>query len=161
MLFADRGYDHDKYRRLLWQRGIRPVIAERGQPHGSGLGIFRWVVERTISWLHGFHRLRIRWERRDDIHEAFLGLATCLITHRHVQRLCWDLLVTPGRTGRSGYGCYRSNSRCSMSVKRTSSRLPARRPPSWKYTSLSPSATISWSCWSGAPVSWASKRRAA
>ncbi|WP_442816782.1 IS5 family transposase [Streptomyces sp. NBC_01445] len=88
MLFADRGYDHDKYRRLLWQRGIRPVIAERGYPHGTGLGVFRWVVERTISWLHGFRRLRIRWERRDDIHEAFLGLATCLITHRHVQRLC-------------------------------------------------------------------------
>ncbi|MCX5357569.1 IS5 family transposase [Streptomyces sp. NBC_00124] len=88
MLFADRGYDHDKYRRLLRQRGIRPAIAERGQPHGTGLGTFRWVVERTISWLHGFRRLRIRWERRDDIHEAFLGLAVCLITHRHVQRLC-------------------------------------------------------------------------
>ncbi|MFJ6728378.1 IS5 family transposase [Streptomyces sp. NPDC091281] len=87
-LLADRGYDYDKYRRLLWQRGIRPVIAERGQPHGSGLGIFRYVIERTIAWLHGFRRLRIRWERRDDIHEAFLGLATCLITHRHVQRLC-------------------------------------------------------------------------
>jgi hypothetical protein len=57
------------------------------QPHGTGLGTFRWVVERTISWLHGFRRLRIRWERRDDIHEAFLGLAVCLITHRHVQRL--------------------------------------------------------------------------
>ncbi|MDG5807610.1 IS5 family transposase [Streptomyces ossamyceticus] len=69
-LLADRGYDHDKYRRLLWQRGIRPVIAERGQTHGSGLGVFRWVVERTIAWLHGFRRLRIRWERRDDIHEA-------------------------------------------------------------------------------------------
>ncbi|WP_327666440.1 MULTISPECIES: IS5 family transposase [unclassified Streptomyces] len=88
MLFADRGYDHDKYRRLLRQRGIRPAIAERGQPHGTGLGTFRWVVERTISWVHGFRRLRIRWERRDDIHEAFLGLATCLITHRHVQKLC-------------------------------------------------------------------------
>jgi hypothetical protein len=37
-LLADRGYDHDKYRRLLWQRGIRPVIAERGQPHSSGRG---------------------------------------------------------------------------------------------------------------------------
>jgi transposase len=48
MLFADRGYDHDKYRRLLRQRGIRPAIAARGQPHGSGLGIFRWVVERTM-----------------------------------------------------------------------------------------------------------------
>ncbi|MEU9397486.1 IS5 family transposase [Streptomyces sp. NPDC048324] len=92
MLFADRGYDHDKYRRLLRQRGIRPAIAERGQPHGTGLGTFRWVVERTISWLHGFRRLRIRWERRDDIHEAFLGLAVCLITHRHVQRLCQDHL---------------------------------------------------------------------
>ncbi|MCX5060202.1 IS5 family transposase [Streptomyces sp. NBC_00461] len=88
MLFADRGYDHDKYRRLLRERGIRPAIAERGQPHGTGLGTFRWVVERTISWLHGFRRLRIRWERRDDIHEAVLGLAVCLITHRHVQRLC-------------------------------------------------------------------------
>ncbi|MEU1576299.1 IS5 family transposase [Streptomyces collinus] len=87
-LLADRGYDHDKYRRLVRARGIAPVIAERGKEHGSGLGVFRWVVERTIAWLHGFRRLRIRWERRDDIHEAFLGLATCVITHRHVQRLC-------------------------------------------------------------------------
>ncbi|MFF5809188.1 IS5 family transposase [Streptomyces sp. NPDC012746] len=88
MLFADRGYDHDKYRRMVWDLGVKPVIARRGVPHGSGLDVYRWVVERTIAWLHGFRRLRIRWERRDDIHEAFLGLATCLITHRHVQRLC-------------------------------------------------------------------------
>ncbi|OEJ28746.1 transposase [Streptomyces agglomeratus] len=90
-LLGDRGYDHDKYRRLVWAQGIKPVIARRGIPHGSGLGVHRWVVERTIAWLHGFRRLRIRWERRDDIHEALLGLATCLITHRNVQRLCWDL----------------------------------------------------------------------
>ncbi len=56
------------------------MIARRGEPHGTGLGIFRYAVERTIAWLHGFRRLRIRWERRDDIHEAFLGLAVCLIT---------------------------------------------------------------------------------
>ncbi|MER6168017.1 IS5 family transposase [Streptomyces violaceorubidus] len=87
-LLADRGYDHDKYSRLLRQRGIRPVIAKRGEPHGTGLGTFRYVVERTIAWLHGFRRLRIRWERRDDTHKAFLGLAVRLITHRHVQRLC-------------------------------------------------------------------------
>ncbi|GAA3027597.1 hypothetical protein GCM10010519_64220 [Streptomyces lactacystinicus] len=35
-LFADRGHDFDKYRRLLWKRGIKPVIAHRGVPHGSG-----------------------------------------------------------------------------------------------------------------------------
>lgn len=67
---------------------FRPRAPERGEPHGTGLGIFRYVVEGTIAWLHGFRRLRIRWERRDDFHEAFLGLAVCLITHRHVQRLC-------------------------------------------------------------------------
>lgn len=83
VLLGDRGYDHDKYRRLVWARGIKPVIARRGVAHVSGLAIHRWVVERTIAWFHGFRRLRIRWERRDDIHEALLGLATCLITHRH------------------------------------------------------------------------------
>ncbi|MFJ9805418.1 IS5 family transposase [Streptomyces wuyuanensis] len=88
VVLGDRGYDHDKYRRLVWALGIKPVIARRGVPHGSVLGVHRWAVERTIAWLHGFRRLRIRWERRDDTHEAFLGLAACLITHRHVQRLC-------------------------------------------------------------------------
>ena len=57
-LFADRGYDHDKYRRLLRARGITPRIARRGVPHGSGLGRHRWVVERGIAWLHAFKRLR-------------------------------------------------------------------------------------------------------
>jgi transposase len=47
-LFADRGYDYDKYRRLLWKRGIKPLIARRGVAHGSGLGKTRWVVERTL-----------------------------------------------------------------------------------------------------------------
>ncbi|MFD5584292.1 hypothetical protein ACFW6K_07195 [Streptomyces sp. NPDC058733] len=41
MLSEDRCYDHGRYRRLLWQRGILPVIAERGEPHGTGLGNFR------------------------------------------------------------------------------------------------------------------------
>jgi hypothetical protein len=51
-LLADRGYDHDKYRRELRKRGVKPVIARRGSDHGSGLGKDRWVVERTFAWLH-------------------------------------------------------------------------------------------------------------
>jgi transposase len=47
-LFADRGYDYDKYRHLIRKRGIRPLIARRGVAHGSGLGRTRWVVERTL-----------------------------------------------------------------------------------------------------------------
>ncbi|GHC53903.1 hypothetical protein GCM10010507_32750 [Streptomyces cinnamoneus] len=49
-----------------------PAIARRGTRHGTGLGTYRWVIERPFAWLHGFRRLRIRWERRADIHEAFL-----------------------------------------------------------------------------------------
>jgi Transposase DDE domain len=40
-LVADRGYDHDKYRRLVWQRGVKPIIARRQTEHGSGLGRHR------------------------------------------------------------------------------------------------------------------------
>ncbi|KOV60243.1 transposase [Streptomyces sp. MMG1121] len=87
-LFADRGYDFDKYRRLLCMRGIKPVIARRGVLHGSGLGSVRWVVERTNAWIHGFRRLRIRWEIRDAIHGAFLKLACCVMTYRRVQAVC-------------------------------------------------------------------------
>jgi transposase len=48
-LIADRGYDHDKYRRELWRRGVKPIIARRVTEHGSGLGRLRWVVERTFA----------------------------------------------------------------------------------------------------------------
>jgi transposase len=59
-VIADRGYDHDKYRRELCRRGVTPRIARRCTEHGSGLGRVRWVVERTFAWLHNFRRLRIR-----------------------------------------------------------------------------------------------------
>lgn len=63
-LIADRGYDHDKYRRELWRRGVKPVIARRATEHGSGLGKLRSVVERTFAWLHLFRRLRPSYTRR-------------------------------------------------------------------------------------------------
>jgi hypothetical protein len=69
-------------------------MTRRGRSHGSGSGIYRYVVERTIAWYHGFRRLGTRWERRAHIHEALLGLATCVITYRHVQRLCQEFLST-------------------------------------------------------------------
>jgi transposase len=42
------------------------------------------VVERTFAWLHQFRRLPIRWERRPDLHEAFLSLACALICWRQL-----------------------------------------------------------------------------
>ncbi|MFD4481520.1 IS5 family transposase [Streptomyces sp. NPDC058471] len=77
-LYGDRGYDFDVYRRRLRERNITPKIARRGQAHGSGLGRVRWVAESAIAHLHGPRRLRIRWETRDDMHDAFLQLAHCM-----------------------------------------------------------------------------------
>jgi transposase len=79
---GDRAYDSEPHREALRKRGIEPVLAKRNTEHGSGLGVYRWVVERTISWLHQFRRLRIRYERRPEIHEAFMSLACSLICWR-------------------------------------------------------------------------------
>lgn len=84
-VFADRAYDSDPHRQQLALRGIESSIAERNTEHGSGLGIFRWVVERTISWLHQFRRLRVRYERRADIHMAFLVIGCIVICHRYLR----------------------------------------------------------------------------
>ena len=62
------------------------MVAKPHSPHGSGLGRERWVVERTVSWLHQYRRLRVRYERRDDIHEAFLDIACSLICFKALTR---------------------------------------------------------------------------
>jgi len=84
-LLADRAYDHDKYRRQLRARGITPVIARRQTEHGSGLGSARWVVERTFAWLHQFRRLLVRYDRRHEIHQAFLAIGCCLVCYRRLE----------------------------------------------------------------------------
>ena len=86
VLVADRGYDHDKFRDLVRERGIKAEIARRQTEHGSRLGRVRWVVERTFAWLHHFKRLLVRYDRRAEIHNAFLALACCLVCFRRLTR---------------------------------------------------------------------------
>ena len=81
-LHADKGYDYPYLRRTLRLCGIIPRIARRGVEPNDRLGLYRWVVERTLSWLNKFRRLKIRYERRVDIHEAFLQLGCALICFR-------------------------------------------------------------------------------
>lgn len=78
-LQGDRGYDSEPMRELLRRLGITPILAERNTEHGSGLGVFRWFVERTISWLHSFGRLRRRLDRHTELQVAFLQMACALI----------------------------------------------------------------------------------
>lgn len=81
-LYTDRAYDSQPNRRQLQDRSIKPFIPKQRAPHGSGLGVVRWVAERTVSWLHGFRKLRVRTDWRSEIQEAFLTLAAALICYR-------------------------------------------------------------------------------
>lgn len=78
-LYADRGYDSDDTRALLAWLGIRPHIAKRKTPHGSGLGKVRWVVERTIGWIKGLRRMRVRYDRSKVIQDAWTTLAAAVV----------------------------------------------------------------------------------
>ncbi len=80
--YADRGYDSEPLRTLLRWLGIEPHIAKRRTPHGSGLGRVRWVVERTISWLKGLRRIRVRYDRLGVIQDAWTTLAAGVICFR-------------------------------------------------------------------------------
>jgi transposase len=81
-LDADRGYDSEATRALLRWLGIEPHIPKRRAPHGSGLGKVRWVVERTIAWLKGLRRLRVRYDRLGMMVDAWTTLAASVISFR-------------------------------------------------------------------------------
>ncbi len=83
-LHADKGYDYPRCRTALRRRHIRVRIARKGVDTSERLGRHRWVVERTLAWLNRYRRLTVRYERRADIHQAFLTLGCCLI--------CWNTL---------------------------------------------------------------------
>jgi transposase len=76
-LQGDLAYDSEPHRQGLRELGIEPILPEKGVEEREGLGETRWPVERTLAWCHQDRRLRIRYERRADIHQAFLTL-TCI-----------------------------------------------------------------------------------
>ncbi|WP_405804823.1 IS5 family transposase [Streptomyces sp. NBC_01187] len=88
-LLGDKGYDSNPNRKELRQRGILPVISRKGQSASRGLSKLRYVVEQTFALLHQFKRLAVRWERRLDLHDAFVSLACALICWRRYKRLAY------------------------------------------------------------------------
>ena len=81
---GDRAYHSDKHRMTLSGRAIATEIARRNAPHGSGLGVFRWFVEQALSLMHQFKRLRVRDDRDDQVHEAFMTIACAIICWRRL-----------------------------------------------------------------------------
>lgn len=87
-LHADKAYDIPRCRQALKRRRITVRIARKGVESSEKLGRHRWVAERTLAWLAQFRRLTIRYERRSDIHQAFLSLGCALTCLKAVQRFC-------------------------------------------------------------------------
>jgi transposase len=87
-LHADKAYDFPRCRKALHERGIKSRINRRGVDSSERLGRYRWVVEWTLAWLSCYRRLKVRYERRADIHQAFLDLGCALICWNYVQRFC-------------------------------------------------------------------------
>ncbi|MFG3023557.1 IS5 family transposase [Streptomyces sp. NPDC048254] len=85
-VLGDKAYDSRAVRSELRRRRILPVISRKGSPNIKGLGKLRYVVEQTFALLQQFKRLAVRWERRVELHDAFLSLACSLICWRRLKK---------------------------------------------------------------------------
>ncbi|MYR82845.1 IS5 family transposase [Streptomyces sp. SID5466] len=85
-LLGDKGYDYNPNRKALRERRILPVISRKGSPNIKSIGKLRYVVEQTFALLHHFKRLAVRWERRTELHDAFVSLACSLICYRRLKK---------------------------------------------------------------------------
>ncbi|WNM29292.1 IS5 family transposase [Streptomyces sp. Li-HN-5-11] len=85
-LLGDKGYDSNLNRRELSKRRILPVISRRGASNIKGLGKLRYVIEQTFALFHQFKRLAVRWERRTELHDAFVSLASSLTCWRRLKK---------------------------------------------------------------------------
>jgi transposase len=81
-LRPNKAYDHRRCR----ARSIQPRIARRGVKTSERPGQHSWVVERTCAWLNRIRRLANRYERRADIHEAFVILGCALICLNQIRQ---------------------------------------------------------------------------
>jgi transposase len=86
-LHADKAYDHADLRNWVRERGIGVRIARKGIESSQKLGKHRWVIERTMAWMFGYHRLSIRYERKANHFCAFLTLAATLTCYKKLAKL--------------------------------------------------------------------------
>jgi hypothetical protein len=56
-----------------------PLIRERGEPHGSGLGTIRCIVEHANAWLLANKRLDRRNDKLTVIIDALLTTACIFV----------------------------------------------------------------------------------
>ena len=78
-LYGDAGYDSADNRALCLHDAIQPHIRKVGEPHGSGLGSVRCVVEHGCAWLLANKRLDRRQDRQGRVIQALLHAACIFV----------------------------------------------------------------------------------
>jgi transposase len=86
-LIADRAYDSDPLRVYLADRGFTLIAPHRRgrrrkrTSDGRRLRRYRrrWIVERTLAWLHSYRRVVTRFEKRVELYDGFVHLACAFI----------------------------------------------------------------------------------
>ena len=88
-VYADKGYDSAVIRNYLKNRNMIACIPFRKNRKSSKAKSYkkynsiRYVVERFFGWLkNGFHRTRIRYEKKCENYLAFVNLVSFLMYYR-------------------------------------------------------------------------------
>jgi transposase len=87
-LYADAGYDSVESRWLCLRDGVQPHIRKIGEPHGSGLGKVRCVVEHGYAWLLTNKRLDRQQDRLGRIVLSLLTAAAIFIIANRLSAFC-------------------------------------------------------------------------
>lgn len=98
-LRADKAYYSAEHLSWLCERNIVPRIARPGIESSERLGRHRWKIERSISWLFGYRRLTVRYERKGSHFLAFLGLAAALTCYKKLAKMSRSSGVVTSETG--------------------------------------------------------------
>lgn len=84
---ADKAYHSAGNLAWLRERHITPRIARPGVESSERLGRHRWKIERLISWLFGYRRLTVRYERKGSHFLAFLGIAAVMTCYKKLAKI--------------------------------------------------------------------------
>jgi transposase len=81
-VLADAAYGVARAVAMVLATGYRALLKPRGgagRARGSGLGRRRYVVERALSWLGNFRRLKVCYERAPQSWQSLHELAACVV----------------------------------------------------------------------------------
>ena len=84
---ADKASYSAEHLRWLRHRNLVLRIARPGTESSERLGRHRWKIERSITWLFGYRRLTVQYERKGNHFLAFLGLAAALTCYKRLAKL--------------------------------------------------------------------------